>query len=567
MALLKRLLFASIILATTFGDSSFAYAAATVSSQQGQNIFRFSEQFDTGSYWGVNGVSITPNVATNPIDSRATADALVDTGVNTVHFVSAPGTATEISGKTYTFSIYVKAGTRNWVLVAADNANIYQSFNVATGVKGAVNSLSGGGAILTSSKITPAGAGWFRCSLTFISNGSPSSRVYSQNADGGFVYAGNSDQTLYLFGAQEVMGSSPGAYNPTVATALHTTFVPKGVTLSNQIGQNRLTYSEQFDNVAWTKQASVTTTANQAVAPDGTQTADLVDVTSAAAGSGVFQVVTNGGVGRQNTKSVWLRGVLGGEVVNLADPSQTVGQKTCTLTTSWQRCVLTEPAGAQVGNAGLWIRKSSGNQFYAWGAQQEIGPIGAYNPTQATPKGTTVFPTGASKSSQLGQNLLVRSEQIDNASWSTTSGVTVTADRVTAPDGTMTADKVSFDIGASFHLQIASAIVPSGTYTFSVWLYSPSKATIAIVVRGTSSNAPLVGRTVTLTPGWGRYSFTGTLASNDAATYAGLENRAFAGGDEVTGFLYAWGAQLVQGRSPAAYNKTTATTLNPNYHP
>jgi hypothetical protein len=44
--------------------------------------------------------------------------------------------------------------------------------------------------------------------------------------------------------------------------------------------RNLLTYSEQFDNAAWTK-AAVTVTANASVAPDGTTTADLLLPTTA----------------------------------------------------------------------------------------------------------------------------------------------------------------------------------------------------------------------------------------------------------------------------------------------
>lgn len=133
--------------------------------------------------------------------------------------------------------------------------------------------------------------------------------------------------------------------------------------------QNLLTYSEQFDNGAWTKQAGVTVTANQAADPDGTTTADLIDLTDVAVNIGFFQISVNVN-GAQNTKSIWLRGVLGGEVVTLVDPATTMGVTTCNLTTTWQRFSLTEAAGAQPGNnAGLWVRKSSGNQIYAWGAQ------------------------------------------------------------------------------------------------------------------------------------------------------------------------------------------------------
>lgn len=52
------------------------------------------------------------------------------------------------------------------------------------------------------------------------------------------------------------------------------TLAPKGLLIEEQ-RTNLLTYSQQLDNAAWTT-ANITITANQAVAPDGTMTADLV---------------------------------------------------------------------------------------------------------------------------------------------------------------------------------------------------------------------------------------------------------------------------------------------------
>lgn len=55
-------------------------------------------------------------------------------------------------------------------------------------------------------------------------------------------------------------------------------------------GTNLLTYSEQFDNAAWTK-SNVTITANSTTSPDGTTTADTL-TTNAGALPGAYQVVT-----------------------------------------------------------------------------------------------------------------------------------------------------------------------------------------------------------------------------------------------------------------------------------
>lgn len=56
-------------------------------------------------------------------------------------------------------------------------------------------------------------------------------------------------------------------------------------------GPNALLYSDQFDNVAWTK-SNATVAANGGVAPDGTTTADALQETATTATHGVLQAMT-----------------------------------------------------------------------------------------------------------------------------------------------------------------------------------------------------------------------------------------------------------------------------------
>jgi hypothetical protein len=65
---------------------------------------------------------------------------------------------------------------------------------------------------------------------------------------------------------------------------------------------NLLTYTEQFDNAAWTK-SNATVTANAVIAPDGTTTADKLVENAANAEHLVFQSITSG----SNTISVYAK--------------------------------------------------------------------------------------------------------------------------------------------------------------------------------------------------------------------------------------------------------------------
>ena len=125
----------------------------------------------------------------------------------------------------------------------------------------------------------------------------------------------------------------------------------------------------QSQNISgWSLSGTPTRTPDSIVAPDGTTTADILDLTSSAVGDGVFQI----GVATTAawSRSIWLKGAVGGEVITFSDPV-VGGGGTRTLTTAWQRFGYIGVGGA--GTGGIWIRKSSGNIIHVWGGQLELG--------------------------------------------------------------------------------------------------------------------------------------------------------------------------------------------------
>jgi hypothetical protein len=66
---------------------------------------------------------------------------------------------------------------------------------------------------------------------------------------------------------------------------------------------------------------------------------------------------------------------------------------------------------------------------------------------------------------------VTRSEEFDHADWAKeTSGVTVTADNTTAPDGTTTADKLADNATGGTRISQSATAGNSETWTFSVWI-------------------------------------------------------------------------------------------------
>lgn len=177
------------------------------------------------------------------------------------------------------------------------------------------------------------------------------------------------------------------------------------------VASNLLTYSEQFDHAAWTKE-SATITANAALAPNGTTSADLVNTSSGGytaqaltlSGSHVFSCyVKKGGA---DWALLILQNVTGKRAwFNLA--SGVVGtQENCTATiqsvgNGWYRCAifatLTNAASTTIAIATIdgdnSVNPAATNTAYFWGAQLEFGStVTGYTPTTTTTFERVIIP-------------------------------------------------------------------------------------------------------------------------------------------------------------------------------
>ena len=147
--------------------------------------------------------------------------------------------------------------------------------------------------------------------------------------------------------------------------------------------RNLLTFTQEFDNAVWVKNAGVSTTPNTVTAPDGTLTADTIEWSAAANNEGIYQgfAATND----TRTRSVWVRADTAGGTIVLGNPYFPATNLTHTLTTSWQRIQIAQTSSG--GFDGIAIRKtgSSPSMFYLWGAQLEAGSFAtSYIPTVAS---------------------------------------------------------------------------------------------------------------------------------------------------------------------------------------
>lgn len=169
------------------------------------------------------------------------------------------------------------------------------------------------------------------------------------------------------------------------------------------------------------------------------------------------------------------------------------------------------------------------------------------------------------------ENQFQQSQTFDNAYWTKTAS-SITADATTAPDGTLTADKLVEDSASTFHLVQRSASTTGLVHTISIYAKAAERQWLLLCVgngtdcayfnTSTGAVGTVTGAAITNVwnagGGWYRISLTGTAFANTNAQYllANANGSASYQGDGVSG-MYIWGAQLQYGRNLGPLLTTT----------
>jgi hypothetical protein len=335
---------------------------------------------------------------------------------------------------------------------------------------------------------------------------------------------------------------------------------------------NLVVNSEAFDAATWVKFGTTSVAANADIAPNGTLTADAITLPAL---SGIYRNVA-ATVGTGYVVSVWLRAA-SPQSVRLVSNTDTgvLATLTCSVTTTWQRFYLYRVAPAGSATVGLQLDTGGGGTFYAWGAQLEA---------------VTYQTTPSTYNSTSPANLLGYTQEFDNAAWTKTAA-SITANAATAPDGTLSADKIIATAVLTTHSAGQNLTVISGTtftgsvyakageYNFAAVLLLTTFAAAQIVIcdlsTGTissTSGSPLATSVTDVGNGWYRISITQVTNAAGTATMqvrpSNVGTTTAFTGDGTSG-VYIWGAQLSNSGSldPYVYNPAAALTSTAYYGP
>ncbi len=190
-------------------------------------------------------------------------------------------------------------------------------------------------------------------------------------------------------------------------------------------------------------------------------------------------------------------------------------------------------------------------QIAYWIDDLSITEIPGVHFIQATPASR---PTLSSR-----YNLLTKTEQLDDAVWSSSVGVTRSANTTTAPDGAAVADSVIETAAAGVHYFRQTVTTTATGHTFSVYLKANGRTFGNLTLdggsntrwfnlsSGTTGGGGVGSSTIeSVGNGWYRCAYTMTLGSTTANCFCFLSTDASTvsyAGDGTSG-IFVWGASL-----------------------
>ena len=610
----------------TFVDSSGVLRSAVT------NLVLRSEEFDTT--WTRTAVlafgsgSITNAIAAP--NGTVTADKIVEDTTSSSHNVSQVYTAS-IAVVPHTASFYVKAAERTAVSIwfrGNTSANRYEvGFNLATGTvrgSGLQGNFTSG-----SASIQSVGDGWFRCIATATPGASETEmrlNVYLNNSPTLSIsnpsYTGDGTSGIYLWGAQLEQASTVGDYVPTTSTINSAPRFDHNPTTGESLGllveearTNSIRNNTMVGAAAGTPGTLPTNwqiggggqgTLSRTISLGESAGISYIDfrffgTTSTAGFILAFEPTTQiAALTGQNWTSSFYIALTGGSTTNISSIRHDIVERTSaggsvtqnfsadlksSLTASLTRSTYSV---ALSGGATTAFAQPSIELSFASGVAIDITIRIGLPQLEQGAFATSVIPTTsatATRAADVAQiagsnfgvtrtNLLLRSEEFDNASWVKAAGSSVSPNQIASPNGTITADQITGDGTQTGFIEQLISIVNGTTYTYSVYLKKRTSSTCVSLFYGAQFNSGGANCVATWNFDTGVSSFTGAVTGSmtavgngwfrclmvvTATTTNASTSQQFLRLTSNSGDVYVWGAQLETGSAATPYIPSTTT--------
>jgi len=337
--------------------------------------------------------------------------------------------------------------------------------------------------------------------------------------------------------------------------------------------ENLLTYSEQFENVAWNKVQS-TVTPNAGADPLGGNNAERWLSNVGATGHNLNQSRSLT-VGQSYTISIWVRSNTGVDQSFGLFGCDSIGSPTLTATTSWQRFTFSFVANTSTNHGLLRPPSLAANDLLVFGAQINQGITAQpYQVTTSTANTANGFVTKWYTQDSNWENLLINSNNF--AAW-TPQDVSVTANAAVSPFGLTDASKITANANVNPHVvytftpasmastNIRSVYAKADGYNFicigSGITTNQQYFDLANGTLGTRSGANIVSASIqNVGNGWYRCSVIFNVVANITICVSNANGSLYFAGDGTSGILL-YGAQISNGTWLQPYQATTTTQI------
>ena len=171
---------------------------------QSTNLITYSEDFSQG-IWSKNNVTLISGF-TSPAGDLSTYK-LQPTQTSSVHLLNIPVTSSSVK----TYSVFAKQnGYKRFRFNTGSSSNGYASFDLDTG-----SVIATGGTFYSSSSIEDYGDGWYKCSMTLLSNAPNNYTLAIEDDNGQVSFLGDGISSIYIWGAQVEQLPHATSYIPT----------------------------------------------------------------------------------------------------------------------------------------------------------------------------------------------------------------------------------------------------------------------------------------------------------------------------------------------------------------